>query len=111
MAAITIQRALTCSPRAVAMIAKAIAPAIPTRTQGPCDRRVLVMAFPIPVRLLIVNDYAPARQVWEAGAAVLILAEGVSPKSHTGLETACAAILGWPSLIQHRNGGAREAFE
>src|SRR4051794_41020859 len=48
MAAITIQRALTCSPRAVAMIAKAIAPAIPTRTQGPCDRRVLVMAFPIP---------------------------------------------------------------
>src|SRR5215212_969736 len=43
--------------------------------------------------------------------AVLILAEGVSPKSHTGLETACAAILGWPSLIQHRNGGAREAFE
>ena len=67
MAATTIQRALTCSPRAVAMIAKAIAPAIPTRTQGPCDRRVLVMAFPIPVRLLIVNDYAPARQVWEAG--------------------------------------------
>src|SRR3954447_10306539 len=67
MAAITIQRALTCSPRAVAMIAKAIAPRMPTRTQGPCDRRVVVMAFPIPVRLLIVNDYAPARQVWEAG--------------------------------------------
>src|SRR3954462_11418853 len=38
-----------------------------------------------------------------AQSAVLILAEGVSPKSHTGLETACAAILGWPSLIQHRN--------
>src|SRR5689334_1492598 len=49
MAATTIQRALTCSPRAVAMIASAIAPRMPTRTQGPWDRRVLVMACSVPV--------------------------------------------------------------
>src|SRR3982751_5160476 len=35
-----------------------------------------------------------ARKLTGQEAAVLILAEGVSPKSHTGLETACAAILG-----------------
>src|ERR671928_49461 len=53
MAATTIQRALTCSPRAVAMIAKAIAPSMPTRTQGPCDRRVVAMVFSIPVRFVL----------------------------------------------------------
>src|SRR3954469_13026083 len=65
MAATTIQRALTCSPRAVAMIASAIAPRMPTRTQGPCVRRVVVMACSVPAGFCFPADYAPARQDWK----------------------------------------------
>src|SRR3954447_19189243 len=60
MAATTIQRALTCSPRAVAMIASAIVPRMPTRTQGPCVRRVVVMACSVPAGFCFPADYAPA---------------------------------------------------
>src|SRR6185295_4101259 len=55
----TIQRALTCSPRAVAMIANAIAPRMPTRTQGPWDRRVLVMACSVPVGFALLPTMHP----------------------------------------------------
>src|SRR3954454_23301252 len=62
MAATTIQRALTCSPRAVAMIASAIVPRMPTRTQGPCVRRVVVMACSVPARFCFADDYALATE-------------------------------------------------
>src|SRR4051794_8093065 len=62
MAATTIQRALTCSPRAVAMIASAIVPRTPTRTQGPCVRRGVVMACSVPAGFCFADHYALATE-------------------------------------------------